>query len=129
MLDDIATPLSDERLIGVAETAMIGKGAEASLELLSRIVVKTLKITSENTDRPAAENVSMFKSGKGTLSDSRMISGVAFRRRVPLDGLPNDIRDAKIAIVGGDLKIRSMTRDAQIKIASPEQLDLSLIHI
>ena len=50
MLDDIATPLSDERLIGVAETAMIGKGAEASLELLSRIVVKTLKITSENTD-------------------------------------------------------------------------------
>ena len=25
--------------------------------------------------------------------------------------------------VGGDLKIRSMTRDAQIKIASPEKLD------
>ena len=123
MLDDIATPLSDERLIGVAETAMIGKGAEASLELLSRIVVKTLKITSENTDYPAAEHVSMFKSGKGSLSDSKVISGVALRRRIPLDGLPNDIRDAKIAIVGGDLKIRSMTRDAQIKIASPEELD------
>ena len=123
MLDNIATPLSNEKLNSVAETAMIGKGAEASLELLSGIVVNTLKTTSENTDYPAAEHVSMFKSGKGSLSDSRVINGVALRRRIPLDGLPNDIRDSKIAIIGGDLKIRSMTRDAQIKIATPEQLD------
>ncbi len=123
ILEDMATPVNDERLVSVAETAMIGKGAEASLELLSGIVVKALKKTSENTDYPSAEHVSMFKSGKGTLSHSKVIYGLALRRRVPLDGLPNHIKDSKIAVIGGDLKIRSMTRSAQIKIASPNELD------
>ena len=65
----------------------------------------------------------MFKSGKGSLGDSSLIRGVAFRRRVPMDGLPNNLQNAKVAVIGGDLKIRSMTRDAQIKIASAGQLD------
>ena len=40
-----------------------------------------------------------------------------------MDGLPNNLRDPKVAVIGGDLKIRSMTRDAQIKISSADQLD------
>ena len=123
MMDDIATPLDKTLLLHVAETAMIGKGAEAALDLLSGLVVASLGIVSDNVENPGAENVSMFKSGKGSLGDSSLIRGVAFRRRVPMDGLPNNLQNAKVAVIGGDLKIRSMTRDAQIKIASAGQLD------
>ncbi len=123
MLDEISTPLNNDLLGYVAETAMIGKGAENALQLLSGLVVESLVIVSENVEEPGAENVSMFKSGKGSLSDSFLIRGVAFRRRVPMDGLPNNLRDPKVAVIGGDLKIRSMTRDAQIKISSADQLD------
>ena len=123
MMDDIATPLDKTLLLHVAETAMIGKGAEAALDLLSGLVVASLAIVSDNVENPGAENVSMFKSGKGSLGDSSLIRGVAFRRRVPMDGLPNNLQNAKVAVIGGDLKIRSMTRDAQIKIASAGQLD------
>jgi chaperonin GroEL (HSP60 family) len=123
MMDDIATPLNETRLRRVAETAMIGKGAEAALELLSGLVVDSLAKVSKNVENPGAEHVSMFKSGRGSLGDSSLITGVAFRRRIPMDGLPNNLQDAKVAVIGGDLKIRSMTRDAQIKIASADQLD------
>ena len=40
-----------------------------------------------------------------------------------MDGLPNNLQDAKVAVIGGDIKIRSMTRDAQIKISSAGQLE------
>ena len=122
-LNEISIPLNSDLLGYVAETAMIGKGAENALQLLSGLVVESLGIVSENVEEPGAENVSMFKSGKGSLSDSILIRGVAFRRRVPMDGLPNNLRDPKVAVIGGDLKIRSMTRDAQIKISSADQLD------
>ena len=122
-LNEISIPLNSDLLGYVAETAMIGKGAENALQLLSGLVVESLGIVSENVEEPGAENVIMFKSGKGSLRDSFLIRGVAFRRKVPMDGLPNNLRDPKVAVIGGDLKIRSMTRDAQIKISSADQLD------
>ena len=73
MLDEISTPLNNDLLGYVAETAMIGKGAENALQLLSGLVVESLGIVSENVEEPGAENVSMFKSGKGSLSDSTLI--------------------------------------------------------
>ena len=65
----------------------------------------------------------MFKTGTGGLRDSRLIRGVVVNRRVLMDSLPNHLEDANVAVLGGDLKIRSMTRDAEIKITSADQLD------
>ncbi|MBP72908.1 MAG: hypothetical protein CMA70_04920 [Euryarchaeota archaeon] len=123
MAERDAVPLDSARLRHVAETAMIGKTAETALDVLSELVVSALDTVSENTQSPGAQHVSMFKSGKGSLSHSTLIEGVAFRRRVPMDRLPNNLANAKIAVIGGDVKIRSMTRDAQIKIGSADQLD------
>ena len=72
-LDEMSTPLNNDLLGYVAETAMIGKGAENALHLLSGLVVESLAIVSENVEEPGAENVSMFKSGKGSMSDSFLI--------------------------------------------------------
>ena len=114
---------SEKRLTAVAETALRGKGAEAALDHFSSIISEALSILADNRDNTGAEHVSMFKTGHGGLRDSRLIRGVVVNRRVLMDNLPNHLKDAKVAVLGGDLKIRSMTRDAEIKITSADQLD------
>ena len=114
---------SEERLTAVAETALRGKGAEAALDHFSSIISQALSLLAENRDDAGAEHIAMFKTGIGGLRDSRLIRGVVINRRVLMDNLPNHLEDANVAALGGDLKIRSMTRDAEIKITSADQLD------
>ena len=106
---------SGDKLSAVAETALRGKGAEAALDHFSAIISQALSILSENREDASAEHVAMFKTGTGGLRDSRLIRGVVVNRRVLMDSLPNHLENAKVAVLGGDLKIRSMTRNAEIK--------------
>tara|TARA_B100000029_G_scaffold73670_1_gene65445 strand:- start:730 stop:2298 length:1569 start_codon:yes stop_codon:yes gene_type:complete len=122
-MDTDTREASQESLTAVAETALRGKGAEAALDHFSSIISQALSLLAKNRDDAGAEHVSMFKTGIGGLRDSRLIRGVVVNRRVLMDTLPNHIEDANVAVLGGDLKIRSMTRDAEIKITNAEQLD------
>lgn len=115
--------VSDERLAAVTETALRGKGAEAALDHFSPIITEALSVLAANRDDAGAEHVAMFKTGTGEMRDSRLVRGVVVNRRVLMDSLPNRLSDAKVAVLGGDLKIRSMTRDAEIQITSADQLD------
>jgi len=122
-MDRDTQSVSDERLAAVTETALRGKGAEAALDHFSPIITDALSILAANRDDAGAEHVAMFKTGTGGLHDSRLIQGVVVNRRVLMDSLPNRLNDAKVAVLGGDLKIRSMTRDAEIQITNADQLD------
>ena len=115
--------VSDERLAAVTETALRGKGAEAALSHFCPIITDALNILASNRDDAGAEHVAMFKTGIGGLHDSLLIRGIVVNRRVLMDSLPNRLNDAKVAVLGGDLKVRSMTRDAEIQITSADQLD------
>ncbi|MEE3231882.1 MAG: TCP-1/cpn60 chaperonin family protein [Candidatus Thermoplasmatota archaeon] len=115
--------VSDARLAAVTETALRGKGAEAALDHFSPIITDALSILASNREDAGTEHVAMFKTGTGGLRDSRLIRGVVVNRRVLMDSLPNRLSDAKVAVLGGDLKIRSMSRDAEIQITSADQLD------
>ena len=115
--------IDDKKLLLVAETALIGKGTEGALDLFSSIIVESIKSISEKQPIPRAENIAMFKSNAGNIHDSRIIQGVAFRRRVLMDSLPNKLSDVKVAIISGDIKIRKMTRTAEIQITSADQLE------
>ncbi len=105
---------SEDRLTAVAETALRGKGAEAALEHFSAIISEALSVLAENRENASAEHVAMFKTGTGGLRDSRLIRGVVVNRRVLMDNLPNHLENAKVAVLGGDLKSRSRTRHAEI---------------
>jgi chaperonin GroEL (HSP60 family) len=87
------------------------------------MLVKSLTLISQKQETPRAENIAMFKSNVGNITDSRIITGVAFRRRVLLDSLPNRLSDVNVAVISGDIKIRKMTRTAEIQITSANQLD------
>ena len=122
-MDADAVEVDDARLIGVAETALTGKGAEAALDVFSTMVRDALTAVEPNVEIAGAENVAMYKMAKGGLRDSHLIRGIAIRRRVQMDNFPNNLKNAKTAVIGGDIKIRKMTRDAEIQITSAEQLD------
>ena len=122
-MDADAVEIDDSRLTGVAETALTGKGAEAAIDVFAPMVRDALTVVEANVEQAGAEHVAMYKIGTGGLRDSRLIRGIAIRRRVQIDTFPNDLKNAKTAVFGGDIKIRKMTRDAEIKITSAEQLD------
>ena len=122
-MDTDSQKISKEILLGVAETALTGKGTDGALDLFAPMLVNALSTISTTHQHPRAENIAMFKSNKGNLHDSKIISGVAFRRRVLMDSLPNQLMDVKVAVISGDIKIRKMTRNAEIQITSANQLD------
>ena len=110
-------------LVAVAETALRGKVAESALDIFAPMIVEALSIVSKNREDAAAEHVTMHKTGTGGLRDSRLVRGIVFNRRVIMDGLPNDLSDAKVACLDGDLKMRELTRDVEIKITNAGELD------
>jgi chaperonin GroEL (HSP60 family) len=120
---DETTTVNKERLLGVAKTALRGKGAETALDLFSGIIVEALSILSENRDSVSSEHVTMFKSGLNSIQNSRLLKGVIINRRVLMDNLPNNLINPKIAVLDSALKIRSFTRNVEIKITSTSQLD------
>ena len=98
-----------------------------ALDLFSSLIVESLLSISETQVVPKAEFISMFKSNRGNISESRIIRGVAFRRRVLMDSLPNNLSNVKVAVISGDIKIRKMTRTAEIQIKSADQFEALLM--
>ena len=122
-MDADAVDVDDTRLIGVAETALTGKGTETAIDVFAPMVQDALTAVEPNVEQAGAEHIAMYKTGRGGLRDSHLIRGIAIRRRVQMDNFPNNLNNAKIAVLSGDIKIRKMTRDAEIQIISAEQLD------
>ena len=122
-IDQESTPVNKERLLGVAKTALRGKGAENAIDLFSNIIVEALSILSENRKNIGAEHVVMFKTNLGVIHNSRLRKGVVINRRVLMDNLPNNLITPNIAVLNSDLKIRSFTRNVEIKINNANQLD------
>ena len=113
----------EKTLFEVAETSLRGKVAGTALQSFASLIVKALSTVLDSRGEASAEHVSMFKSGKGSIGDSRLVNGIILRRRVLMDNLPNDLLDAKVACLNGDLKIRKMSRDVEMKITSADDLD------
>lgn len=111
----------------IATTSLTGKVAETSSEILSDLVVSALGVVTRNepdgTLRCEVEDVTMHKTGSGIITDSHLIRGIIFRRRILLDSLPNIIEDAKVATIHGDIAPRKQIRNAEIEIEEIEQLD------
>ena len=122
-ISELSRNPSRQDLISVAETAMKGKGAESASDLFSQIIVEALEVVAKNRGHASSEHVSMFKSGSGRIRDSRLIRGIVVNRRILIDGLPNNFVDPNIACLDGDLKIRELTREIELKITNANELE------
>ena len=113
--------VSDGDLSKIATTSMTGKSVDAPH--FSPILSEAFRILRPNVPEVSTENFGMHKTGQGSQRDSRLVQGLVLRRRVPSENAPNNLKEAPVAVIRGDLKIRKMTRLAEIKITDSEQLD------
>ncbi|MCP2507340.1 MAG: TCP-1/cpn60 chaperonin family protein [Candidatus Thalassarchaeaceae archaeon] len=122
-IDNDVKPVNNQNLLSIAETALRGKGAETALNRFSPIIVESLTTLSKNRENPSAEHVTMFKTGLGSLQESKLLKGIIIKRRILMDNLPNNLMNPKVAVLNSDLKIRKLTRSVEIKINTANQLD------
>lgn len=113
-----------ELLVSIAETAMTGKGAEASKKLLSGIAVDAVTSVVDTNGKKTIDkdNISVVKKVGGRIEDSELIPGMIIDKERVHTNMPEKVKDAKIALLNSAIELKDTEVDAEISITSPDQL-------
>ncbi len=128
ILEEIGKKVSiddDKLLTEIAITAMTGKGAEASKELLGELSVTAIQQIAEKEDGKIVvdlDNVKLEKKEGGSTADSELIQGVIIDKERVHPGMPKKVNDGKIALLDTAIEIKETETDAKIQITDPSQL-------
>ncbi|MHA2248744.1 MAG: thermosome subunit beta [Candidatus Kariarchaeaceae archaeon] len=124
-LDEIANDISiDDRdlLLKVASTALNSKSVSTSKEVVSAIAVDAiLRIKEKENNKFVADldNIKILqKQGKG-LGDSYLMEGIAIDKEVLHQGMPKQVKEAKISLINTNIEITKTEFDAEIRISDP----------
>ena len=122
ILDDIAIDSVDEEtLVKVAMTAMTGKGTEAALEPLAKLIVDAVQKVAED-GVVDTDNIKIEKKDGAVVEDSTLVEGVIVDKERVHPGMPSEVKDAKIALVNSPLEVKETEVDAEIRITDPAQM-------
>jgi thermosome len=124
------SPEDTETLEKLAATAITGKGAEANTEHLSRLAVKAVKSVVEVSENGKItvdiEDIKIEKRHGGRIGDSEIIEGVIIDKERVHTGMPKMVEDAKVLLLSVPLEFKKTETKAEIKITSPDQMQLFL---
>ncbi len=129
ILQEIAIPITkgDFALLKkIAETAMTGKGAEASKDKLTELVVKAVSMVAEDDGAVDKDNIKVEKKVGGSIHDSEIIEGVLIDKERVHPAMPKKVMDAKILLLNAPVEFKKTEVDAEINITSPDQLQAFL---
>ena len=57
----------------------------------------------------------MAKSPNNIPMSIELINGLVFQKKLHLDKTPSELRNCKVALINGEVGIRSLTRDSEIE--------------
>src|SRR4030042_671185 len=121
---------SDSDLLGkIAITAMTGKGAESSKELLADLVVKGVKkIMTKTKDGVLVDrdDIKIEKKIGGGVEDSTLIEGIVLDKERIHPSMPKKVEEAKIALLDSAVEVRHTEIDAKISISDPDKMQAFL---
>ena len=120
-IDEISFQYNDAQLLNVAKTALTGKVTNNNASQISKLVVKAIK-QIKSKFRCESENILMAKSSNNTPMSIELINGMILEKRLHLEKTPSKLKNAKIALINGELGFRTPSRDSEIEINSPEEL-------
>jgi archaeal chaperonin len=124
ILESIAQDVSHDStdiLQNIAMTAMTGKGAESSKELLGQLTVQAVQQVADGQNIDI-KNIKIEKKVGDSVGASELIKGVVVDKERVHSGMPVSVKDAKIALIDSPIEIKSTETDAKIQINDPAQM-------
>jgi thermosome len=131
-LNKMATPIKPgdkKTLKNIAMTSMASKGASSSKDLLADVVVDAVtRVAEQIGDKTIVDmdNIQIQKKHGGSIQDTRIIKGIILDKERVHEGMPRQLKNAKIALVNAALEIKKTEVDARIQIQDPTQLQAFL---
>jgi len=91
----------EDILLNIAGTAMTGKGAEATKDVLSRIAVSAIKsiVDADGQNKVDMDNISVEKKVGARIEDSELITGMIIDKERVHSNMPKKVPNAKIALI------------------------------
>jgi thermosome len=125
-----ASPEDTETLEKIAGTAITGKGAESHKAHLSNLAVRAIKSVVEKSDDGKItvdiEDVKTEKRPGGSIKDSEIVEGVIVDKERVHTGMPEVVKDAKVLLLSVPIELKKTETKAEIKITTPDQMQLFL---
>lgn len=134
ILAKISTKVSIEDTAVLEKIASIAMGSKsigvgANKDELAKLVVAAVKQVAEKKGSAYEiddELIKIEKKAGGDVSDTHLIQGVLVDKEIVHQGMPKNIKNAKIALLDCALEIEKTEVDAKIEITSPDQMQAFL---
>lgn len=113
----------------IASTAITGKGAESHKEKLAKLTVEAVRAVAEKTDsgiKVDVDDIKIEKRAGGSIRDSELINGIVIDKEKVHPSMPDHVKDAKILLLSQAIELKKTEVDAEIKITSPDQMQMFL---
>ncbi len=110
----------EDTLINIAGTALTGKGAESSRDVLAPLVVRAVKsivktgVDGKNT--VDIKDIQMERRVEGEMEDTELVEGLIIDRTRTHQSMPKRVVDPKIAILAAPIEVRSMEFKSEITL-------------
>lgn len=124
MLDGFASvvkPTDTVILKKIAGTALTGKNAEISRDLLSDIIVKAITFITDPDGVVDISHVNVEKKVGASVDDSTLIEGMVIDKERAHPNMPKSVKDAKILLLNAALEFKKTEVNAKINISTPGQ--------
>src|SRR5437899_1120966 len=118
-----------ETLLKIARTSMSSKAASSHSDLLGDVAVKAASLVAEERDGKLfvdEDNIQITKKQGGSINDTQLVEGVIVDKERVHPGMPQQVDNAKIAMVDAALEVKKTEIDAKIEITDPSQLQAFL---
>jgi thermosome len=111
-----------ETLEKVAGTAMTGKGAESSKDLLGELVVRAVQSVADDDGTVDTDNIQIETVVGGATDESELVEGVIIDKERVHDNMPFAVEDADIALLDTAIEVPETELDTEVSVTDPDQL-------
>ncbi len=122
-------PNDKKTLRNIAITSMASKSASSEKDILADVVVDAVTRVAETSDKKTTvdlDNIQIQKKQGGGIANTEIITGIILDKERVHEGMPKNIKNAKIALVNAALEVKKTEVDARIQINDPTQLQAFL---
>ena len=114
----------EETLLGIARTAMTGKGSDYAKEELAELLVKAVQKVEDNGEVDK-KLIKIHRINGGAIEDSELVDGIFVDQPRAREDMPAEIHDAKIALMKYPLELKDVN-NAKVDLTNPLELQAFL---